>query len=78
MKLIHVEEPEHKEEISVKKAKGILKIKPDIVLFEYPKDSEPGTFYNKFLPSKKPMKKFEKLKSNLRKSARLYPWLVET
>ncbi len=76
MTLIHLNEPKHTLRVSIKKANEILKIKPDIILFEYPQDSEPGTFYNRFLPSKKPMKRFEKLKQSLRKSARKYPWLI--
>jgi len=76
MTLIHLNEPKHTVRASIKKAKEVLKIKPDIILFEYPQDSEPGTFYNKFLPSKKPLERFEKMKQNLRKSARKYPWLI--
>ncbi|MBU3958078.1 MAG: hypothetical protein KKB25_03305 [Nanoarchaeota archaeon] len=76
MTLIHLNEPKHTVRASIKKTKEILKIKPYIILFEYPQDSEPGTFYNKFLPSKKPLKRFKRLKQNLRKHARKYPWLI--
>lgn len=76
MVLIHLDEPKHTVKISIKKAKEVLKLKPDIVIFEYPQRSEPGTFYNQFSPKDKPKNKFKKLKQNLRKSVRKYPWVI--
>ena len=53
MKLIHLKEPKHSKEINLKHAKDILKIKPDIILFEYPQDKKDLSYFNKFTSSKK-------------------------
>jgi len=76
MALIHISESKHTVQNSLKKARAIKKLKPDIVIFEYPKDSEPGIYYNKFSPNKKPLVKFNKVKQGLTKGARKHPWLA--
>ncbi|MFH0987188.1 MAG: hypothetical protein V1911_04050 [Candidatus Micrarchaeota archaeon] len=75
MVLIHLDEPRHSAKISRDQAKKILKIRPDIVVFEYPQDSSPGEFFNKFSPKNKPLKKFWKIKKGFLKQVKKYPWL---
>lgn len=39
--LIHLDEPKHTARISIRKAGQILKLKPDVILFEYPQEFKP-------------------------------------
>jgi len=76
MKLIHVEEPEHKEEAAYKKAKEILRIKPDVILFEYPaKEGYSLSDFNKFGPKEKPKQKIADWKKRYATFSKKYPWL---
>jgi|SRR3989338_1031884 len=74
MPLIHLDEPKHSAENCEKQAKQILKIKPDVILFEFPQESKPGSDYNRFLPKNKPYEKFNATKKGFRKISKLYPW----
>ena len=76
MRLVHVKEPEHEEEAASKKAEKILKIKPDVILFEYPvKEDFSLSYFNKFNPEKKPKDKIKELKKGYEISSKKYPWL---
>ncbi len=76
MKLIHVEEPEHKEEISNKKAEEISRIKPDAVLFEYPVPERYSlSEFNNFSPKEKPKQRIEAWKRSYANYSEKYPWL---
>lgn len=76
MKLIHLEEPEHKEEISDKKAEKILKIKPDAILFEYPvPENYSLSELNDFSPKEKPKQRIDAWKRSYSKHFGKYPWL---
>jgi len=76
MRLIHIEESEHKNEISYRKAKEILKIKPNVILFEYPiHEGSSLSDFNKFEPKEKPKQEIEGWKRGLAVSSKKYPWL---
>ena len=75
MKLIHVEEPKHDEKIAHNKAKIILKIKPDVILFEFPAQNYSLSNFNKFESKEKPKQEIEKWKRGYEISAKKYPWL---
>ncbi len=76
MKLIHIEEPEHKEEISNKKAEEILKIKPDAILFEYPVPERNSlSDFNNFSPKEKPKQRIDAWKKSYAKYSEKYHWL---
>lgn len=76
MRLIHVDEPEHKEEIVRKQAEEILRIKPDIILFEFPKQKTRSlSDFNQFKPNEKPKQRAEELKQSYKRASEKYPWL---
>ncbi len=78
MKLIHVPESEHNHGVSRKKANAILKLRPDVIFFEYPscRKNSLSTF-NKFEPAGKPREKIDEWKASIRNAAEQYPWLRE-
>lgn len=77
MPLIHLDEPKHSVKISIERVKQILKLKPQVIVFEWPQESKLET-YNEFLPLHKPKKKLAALKVNLCKLAKEYPHLIGT
>ncbi len=63
--------------IDSRQANAIIKHKPDIVIFEYPSQGKkPETIFNKYLPSKKPIKEINKIINNLKTVGKKYPWVM--
>lgn len=76
MKLVHFNEKEHSAKNLNAKAKKIINFKPNIVLLEYPKETQ--VFFNeinRFSPLEKPKKKVERFKKSLIINSKKYPWL---
>jgi len=71
-----VEEPTHTREGAFRKAEAILRIKPQAVLFEFPRETgfSLGEF-NTFPPQNKPGEWVDSLKKSYRKDSEKYPWL---
>jgi len=65
MKFIHFDEPKHTAKTERKIAKQILKVKPDAILFEFPKGGYPLEKFNKRKPKNKPKDLIEKWKKGL-------------
>lgn len=78
LKLIHIDEPKHTVQNSLRKARAVLEYRPDIVLFEYPmRDRTPETIFNRYSPTKKPWRKLEEWKNSFMDEdlLKIHPWL---
>lgn len=78
LKLIHIDEPKHTVQNSLRKARAVLEYRPDIVLFEYPmRGRTPETVFNRYLPTKKSWGKLEEWKSSFMDEdlLKIHPWL---
>ena len=75
MKLIHIDEPRHSRKVIEKQAEAILKIKPDIILFELPRVGE-LSYFNKFKPKNKPHERIDNIKEHFSALSKYYPWFA--
>lgn len=63
--------------VDLRQARAVLRLKPDIILFEYPSDANvPSWPINKFKPGSKPLKAIRNLQKKLRDISRVDPWVA--
>jgi len=68
---------EEGDKVDLRQAKATLKYKPDIIVFELPKDSkELSAIFNHYSCENKPIKKIDLIIKNLKKAAKKYPYAI--
>ena len=63
--------------IDPRQARVVSRYQPDIILFEYPaKRGNPSRIFNRYGPTRKPLKEVERIKRGLKLAAREFPYAL--
>jgi hypothetical protein len=63
--------------VDMRQANAVLKYNPDIIIREVPNNSKkPGLIFNKYPANKKPVNELEKIKNDLKKVSKKYPYVL--